>query len=89
MKSHRVPPRSTADLSRHDPRETGSFEGGKKEGLAGLRRANGEPVELQRVPHAEHEPRLLFVATVVRDTLRSLRPHYPETAEDLGDIVVE
>jgi len=61
VQRYRVRPRSTVDLSSLDPRDTGPIKGGKKAGLAELRRVTKELAELQRVLYAEHGPRLLAV----------------------------
>ncbi|NOZ95382.1 MAG: polyphosphate kinase 2 family protein [Acidobacteria bacterium] len=61
MKRFLVRPRTKMDLSRQNPRDTGPFNGGKKEGLAQLARVTEELVELQRLLYAEHGPRLLVV----------------------------
>ncbi len=58
---YRVRSRSGLDLDAFDPRDTGTFRGGKKKGLKALRTLTEELVELQRVLWAQHEHRLLVV----------------------------
>ena len=61
MNRYRVRSSSGFDLDRHDPRDTGAFGGGKKQGLKALGKLTRELVDLQRVLWAQHEHRLLVV----------------------------
>ena len=61
MERYRVKSGGKAHLSAHDPRDTGGFRGGKREGLRALAEVTAELRELQRVLFAAHEHRLLVV----------------------------
>jgi PPK2 family polyphosphate:nucleotide phosphotransferase len=61
MDLHRIEPGTDVDLSRHDPRGTGDFGGGKAAGKAAARQANNHLEELQEQMYAEGKRRLLVV----------------------------
>ncbi|MBN1423984.1 polyphosphate kinase 2 family protein [Candidatus Fermentibacteria bacterium] len=61
MKRYLVKPKSLVDLSTHDPRDSGAFDGGKKEGRDHLAKLVARLEELQEVLYAENRHRVLVV----------------------------
>jgi PPK2 family polyphosphate:nucleotide phosphotransferase len=61
MKQYRIKLGSKVDLSKWDPNEKGTFEGGKKKGKKALLALNDRLEPLQELLYAEHEHKLLIV----------------------------
>jgi PPK2 family polyphosphate:nucleotide phosphotransferase len=61
MKQYRVKPGSKVDLSKWDPNEKGSFEGGKREGKEAIKQLNVRLEALQELLYAEHKHKVLVV----------------------------
>lgn len=61
MERHLVTPKSLVDLSHCDPDDTGSFQGGKKEGQEHLTELVKKLQGMQEVLYAEHRQRILVV----------------------------
>ncbi len=61
MDRYRVEPGSRVDLSTVDPRDTGAFDGKKREGREMIRKLNRRLETLQELLWAEHRHRLLVV----------------------------
>jgi PPK2 family polyphosphate:nucleotide phosphotransferase len=61
MKQYRVKPGSKVDLSKWDPNEKGSFNGGKKEGKEAIKQLNVRLEALQELLYAEHKHKVLVV----------------------------
>jgi polyphosphate kinase 2 (PPK2 family) len=61
MKQYMVKPKSTVNLSKWDPNDTGDFKGGKKEGQAEVRKLHAKLESLQELLFAEHWHKVLVV----------------------------
>ena len=61
MKQFLVKPGTRVKLSAWDPNDTGTFKGGKKEGLAKLEKLNDKLESLQELLFAEHKHKVLVV----------------------------
>ncbi len=61
MKQFLVKPQTQVQLSQWDPEDTGDFKGGKKAGLAKLKKLNRQLEVLQELLFAEHKHKVLVV----------------------------
>jgi PPK2 family polyphosphate:nucleotide phosphotransferase len=61
MKKYRVKPDSKVDLSKWDPNEKGTFEGGKQEGKEAIKQLNVRLEALQEMLYAEDKHKVLVV----------------------------
>ncbi len=61
MERYKVTSGTSVDLSKWDPRDTGDFDGGKKDGREELVDLNKELEELQELLYAEQKHKLLIV----------------------------
>jgi PPK2 family polyphosphate:nucleotide phosphotransferase len=61
MKRYLVKPGDTVDLSRHDPNDTGAFDGDKRRARKALRELNTRLEGLQELLYAQHEHKVLVV----------------------------
>jgi PPK2 family polyphosphate:nucleotide phosphotransferase len=61
MKQYLVKPESKVKLSAWDPNDTGSFKGGKKQGLAQLEKLNDKLESLQELLFAQHKHKVLIL----------------------------
>jgi PPK2 family polyphosphate:nucleotide phosphotransferase len=61
MDRYRIPPGSSVDLSKWNPRDKSAFEGGKKSGRKRLQELNRRLEELQELLYAEHKHKILIV----------------------------
>lgn len=61
MKQYRVKPDTKVKLSEWDPKDTGDFKGGKKEGLEEVEKLSSKLEDLQELLYAEHKRKLLVI----------------------------
>ena len=61
MERYKVTSGTSVDLSQWDPRDTGDFDGGKKDGQKEVGKLNKELEELQEMLYAEHKHKVLIV----------------------------
>lgn len=61
MDRYMVTSGTSVDLSQWDPRDTGDFDGGKKDGRKEVDKLNKELEELQELLYAEHKHKVLIV----------------------------